>query len=103
MEVDLTLLNADEFDARRGFTRWVLPGTGVVLPGQPQANADVWTNRDGRLFARFSSAGYIFHYEIVSTTHHPISEDLEDAVREFLLDRLVTWVMGGVDDSVVNM
>lgn len=103
MPDDLTLLDADEFDARRGFTRWALPGTGAILPGYPQASADLWTNRDGRLFVRFSSAGYIYHYEIVSNAHHPITEDQKDAVFDFLQNKLVTWVIEGIDDSVLNM
>ena len=98
-----TLIDADAFDARRGFKRWVLPGAGAILPGHPQAMADLWTNRDGRLFARFSSAGYTYHYEIRSTTKSAITEDLQDAVSEFLQDKLVTWVIEGIDDSVLNM
>lgn len=99
----LTLLDADEFDARRGYTRWILPGTGASLPGHPQANADLWTDRDGRLLARFSSADYIYHYEIRSSTHSAITEDMQDAVYEFLQEKLVTWVIEGIDDSVLNM
>jgi hypothetical protein len=99
----LTLLDADEFDARRGYTRWILPGTGAILPGHPEASADLWTDRDGRLFARFSSAAYIYHYEIRSSTQPTITEDLHDAVYEFLQEKLVTWVIEGIDDSVLNM
>ena len=103
MTEDFTLVDADQFDARRGFTRWILPGTGANLPGHPQANADLWTSREGRLFTRFSSAGYIFHYEITSTRQPSITVDLQDAVCEFLQEKLVTWVIEGIDDSVLNM
>ena len=84
MAEDLTLHSADEFDARRGFTRWILPGTVAILPGHPQAMADLWTSRDGRLFTRFSCAGYTYHYEIRSSKQPTITEDQQDAVCEFL-------------------
>jgi hypothetical protein len=98
----LIMLDADEFDARRGYTRWILPQTGAIL-GNREANADLWTDRDGRLFVRFSSSGYVYHYEIQSSTQPVITEDLHDAVYDFLQEQLVTWVVGGVDDSVLNM
>jgi hypothetical protein len=88
-----TLIEADKFDARRGFTRWILPGAGANFPGRPQATVDLWTNRDGRLFARFSSAGYIYHYEIRSIEQSAITEDLQDTVSDFLEEKLVTWVI----------
>lgn len=103
MTEEFTLVATDAFDARRGFTRWILSGTGANLPGYPQANADLWTGRDGRLFTRFSSAGYIYHYEISSSRQSVISEDRQDALCEFLQEKLVTWVIGGIDDSVPNM
>ena len=103
MAEDFTLLSADKFDARRGFTRWILPGTGAMFPGHPLAMAYLWTSRDGRLFTRFSSAGYTYHYEIRSTSQPTITEDLQDAVSEFLQKKLVTWVAEGIDDCVLNM
>jgi hypothetical protein len=99
----LTLLDVDEFDARRGYTRWVLPGTVARLPGHPQASTDLWTDRDGRLFTRFSSADYVYHYEIISSMHPVITEDQHDDVYEFLQEKLMTWVIGGIDDCVLNM
>ena len=103
MTEEFTLVATDEFDARRGFRRWILAGTGANLPGHPQANADLWTSRDGRLFTRFSSAGYIYHYEISSTRQPMIAEDRQNALCEFLQEKLVSWVIGGIDDSVLNM
>jgi hypothetical protein len=103
MAEDFTLIDANEFDARRGFHRWIRPGTAAILPGHPQATADLWRTRDGRLFTRFSSAGYIYHYEIISTKHPAITEDLQDSVSEFLQDRLVTWMIEGIDDSVLTI
>lgn len=103
MKEEFTLVDADGFDARRGFTRWILPGICTILPGHPQADADLWTSRDGRLFTRFSSAGYIYHYEIVSARKSAITEDQQEAVSEFLQDKLFTWVIKGIDDSVLSM
>jgi hypothetical protein len=100
MTEEFTLADTDKFDARRGFTRWILPGTSANLPGHPQANADLWTSRDGRLFTRFSSVEYSYHYEISSTRQPVISEDRQDAVCEFLQEKLVTWMIEGIDDSV---
>ncbi|MCB1224449.1 MAG: hypothetical protein KDK99_01450 [Verrucomicrobiales bacterium] len=99
----LSLIDAEPFDARKGYRRWALPATIAHLPGYPQAIADLWSDRSGRLFARFSSAGYIYHYEIPSNTGTQFSEDQKDDIEEFLQEKLVLWMIEGIDDSVLNM
>jgi len=59
--------------------------------------------RDGRLFTRFSSAGYIYHYEIISTKKRAITEDLQASIDDFLQMKLVTWMIEGIDDCVLTM
>ena len=103
MPETFAIIDAESFDARRGFRRWILPGTIAHFPGRPQATADIWADRSGRVFTRFASAGYIFHYEIITCTGTPISEDQEDAINDFLQEKLVLWTVEGIDDSVLNM
>lgn len=35
--------------------------------------------------------------------HPVITEDQHDDVYEFLQEKLMTWVIGGIDDCVLNM
>ena len=57
--MDLKLTPIAQFDARRGYRRWCLPGVGVRMGDSPQAVADIWEDREGRLFTRFESLGYL--------------------------------------------
>jgi hypothetical protein len=40
---------------------------------------------------------------MVSAKGHPIGEDEQDAVAEFLMEKLHLWVVEGIDDDVLNM
>lgn len=91
------------FDTREALVAWVLPGTVASLPGYPDAEANLWTDREGRLFAEFRCDGYEYHYEISKANGTPITHALQNDVCEFLQERLVTWVIEGVDDDVLNM
>lgn len=103
MNESFILLDVDGFDARRGYTRWVSPGVGANFSSHPQAVADLWTDRDGRLFTRFSCSGYVYHYEIVSASRTSIAEAQMAEIEKFLDDKLLLWVTEGIDDSVLNM
>jgi hypothetical protein len=98
-----TLVFMDSFDARKGFKRWVLPGAGAHLPARPQANADLWTDRSGRLVARFSGAGHVCHYEIAASGGEPLGEVDAPAMNHFLQDKLVAWEIEGFDDDVFKL
>ena len=99
MTTPFALAEAGRFDARKGFTRWILPGLVVIFHGHPRAVADIWINREGRLFTRFSSSIYTYHYEIVTPAQALISQDQEGALCKFLEDKLVLWVGEGIDDD----
>lgn len=103
MKENYTLLEIEDFDARKSFTRWVVPGTGIRLPGCYAAHADLWINAAGGLVARFSSFGYVYHYEVRAVGKKQIRPADADNVLDFIQDKLVTWSIGGVDDSVTNM
>lgn len=103
MKDRLELTHTDAFDAREGFVPWLLPGTVASLPGYPDAEANLWTDQEGRLFAEFLCDGYEYHYEVANINGSPITHEQQDEVCEFFQERLVTWVIEGVDDDVLNM
>ena len=94
-----TLDETDKFDARRGYSRWVLPGTGAVFPGKPCANADLWTDKDGRIFVRFSSRDYNYYFEIKLADGSSPTVEVKDYLEDFLQHTLVQWMVEGLDDS----
>ena len=86
------------FDARRGFKRCSLPGVGVSYEGGPSAIADFWRDRTGRLVVRFSSQGYIFHFEALLVSGKQILEDKMEDFGQYVVDMLLEWLTEGVDD-----
>jgi len=98
---DFKLFPTDEFDARRGYSRWVLPGVGTRTTERGSlAEADLWVDRKGKLVTRFRSRGYTLHFEIKVIPKSQITHEMEDDIAEFLLAMLSTWVVGGVDDDL---
>lgn len=95
------LIPVDEFDARRGYSRWVLPGVGSRTTDRGSlAEADLWVNRNGNLVTRFRSCGYTLHFEIKVVPEDTITDEMQDDIAEFLLKMLRTWVVDGVDDDL---
>ncbi len=91
------LTPAPAFDARRGYRRPKPTGVGVAGHDQ-RAVADFW-RRDGSLFVRFTSQGYVFHYEARLQTGDPIEHDEMDDFALYVADVLMEWLCEGVDDD----
>ena len=92
------LAEANAFDARR-YKRCKPPGVGVSFGRGRSANADFWRDKEGKLFVRFSSQGYIFHLEASRIDGMPISIDDMSEFEEYIAESLSTWLVEGVDDS----
>lgn len=98
---EFKLVPIDEFDARRGYSRWVLPGIGIRTSERGSyAQADIWTDRQGELVTRFTSLGYSLHFKIKAVPVGQITFGRKEDVANFLNDMLMTWVVGGVDDDL---
>lgn len=96
---EFKLFPTQAFDARRGYTRWVTAGVGVRTTKRGTlAVADLWIDRQGKLFTRFTSLGYSLHFEIKPVKPSKITPDMKDAVEKFLDKMLLTWIEDGVDD-----
>lgn len=95
------LVPTHAFDARRGFSRWVIPGIGTRTTERGSlAEADLWIDRQGNLFTRFASQGYSLHFRIKSVLSDRVTPAMKDDVENFLHDMLITWVVDGVDDDL---
>lgn len=94
------LVLIDAFDARRGYKRCPLPGVGVSwVGGVPRgANADFWRSRTGEFVVRFSSQGYVYHFEAFAASGKQIPENEIPEFGDFIADALCEWVDEGVDD-----
>jgi hypothetical protein len=97
------LTHTDAFESRKDLVPWVLAGTVASLHDRPDAEANLWTNIEKRVFVEFLSDGYAYHYELSNANGHAFTPEQQDEVSEFLQERLVTWVIEGIDDDVLNM
>lgn len=89
------------FDARRGYSRWVAPGIGTRSAERGSlAEADLWVDRQGNLFTRFTSQGYSLHFKIKSVLCSKITPEMKENIEEFLYNMLITWVVDGIDDDL---
>ncbi len=78
-----------------------LPGVGTRTPERGSvATADVWIDKQGGLFTRFTSLGYSSQYKIKAVSCDAITPDMKDAVENFLLELLLEWQEQGVDDAL---
>jgi hypothetical protein len=92
------LARVPPFDARRGYRRPQPTGVGVAGHDQ-EAIADFWRGRDGGLFVRFTSQGYVFHYEARLQSGAPIEQADMEAFALYVSDVLMEWLCEGVDDD----
>jgi hypothetical protein len=98
---DFKLMPTDWFDARRGYSRWVVPGVGVSTIGrESSAQADIWINPKGKLVTRFMSAGYSLHFEIKVIPEIQITNEMQEDIADFVTEMLITWVVEGWDDDL---
>jgi hypothetical protein len=98
---DLRLVPTDAFDARQGYIRWASPGIGTRTTKRGSlAQADLWVDRRGDLYTRFTSLGYTLHFRIKRTSSATVTPDMKDAVEAFLHRMLITWVVDGVADDL---
>lgn len=97
---EFKLIPIDEFDARKGYSRWISPGVGTHTTERGSlAQADLWMDQQGKLVTRFTSRGYSLHFEIRAVSSDLIP-DMKEHIEEFLLEMLMTWVADGVDDDL---
>lgn len=88
------LLITGSFDARGGYTRWILPGLGARSTKRGSlVEADLWTDRQGILVTRFTSPsrGCSEHFKIQGLTGEEITPDQQEAVADFLVEKLLEW------------
>jgi len=98
---EFKLMPTDEFDARRGHSRWILPGVGTRTTERGSlAEADLWINRNGKLLTRFRSRGHTLHFEIKVIPESQITHEMQEDIADFLSEMLMTWVVDGVDDDL---
>jgi hypothetical protein len=98
---EFKLVPTTEFDARRGYSRWVTPGVGIRTTERGSlAQADIWVDRQGKLVTRFTSLGYSLHFKIKAVPPGQITFDSKEDVVMFLQDVLLTWTAEGVDDDL---
>ena len=98
---DFKLIPTNGFDARRGYSRWIIPVVGVSTIGRKSvAEADLWINPKGKLVTRFKSSGYTLHFEIKVIPEIPISNEMQEDIAYFLSQMLMTWLIEGVDDDL---
>ena len=97
------------FDARRGYSRWVLVGVGTTISPHPffegilrpyNITADLWIDKQGVLFTRFTSMGYTSHYRLKSTSEKKITPDMQHALLDFLMETLMEWDNQGPDEDL---
>lgn len=88
------------FDARRGYTKCVLPGVGSSFANDSRrADADFWRNKNGNVAVRFSSQGYRFSFEACLRSGAHIPDDQLDDFGMFVSELLILWIVEGVDDT----
>lgn len=93
------LVEVAAFDARRGYRRCsLLPGVLVYYGDELGAQADFWRDRTGRLFARFTSQGYVFHLEAMRANGKQLSDSDMTGFEMYVSELLNEWVIEGVDE-----
>ena len=92
------LIETGGFDARRGYKRCSLPGVGVFYEDGTNAIADFWKDKTEKLVVRFSSQGYIFHFEALLVSGKQITEDKMEDFGQYVMNVLLEWLAEGVDD-----
>jgi len=98
---EFKLMTMVEFDARRGYSRWHLPGVGIRTAEKGLlAEADLWVDRKGKLVTRFRSLAYTLHFEIKVIPEDRIIDEMQEDIADFLSNMLMTWVIDGVDDDL---
>jgi hypothetical protein len=88
-----------DFDARREYCRFRLPGVGISFTDGTRAEADVWRDRSGNLVARLSSSGYTYSSAIYDASGRAPADDEVDGLDQYLLETLHLWLIEGVDDD----
>jgi hypothetical protein len=97
---EFKLIPIAEFDARRGYSRWVTKGVGTRSTERGSlAEAELWINQKGKLVTRFTSRGYSLHFE-VKVVSSDLNSDMKKHIEDFLAEMLMTWVTDGVDDEL---
>ena len=99
--VKFKLVPTCDFDARRGYLRWVIPGVGIRTTERGSvAQADFWIHRQGKLVTRFTSHSFSLHFLIKAFPFGQITPDMKEDIVTFLNDMLMTWIVEGVDGDL---
>lgn len=96
---EYTFESIADFDARRGYTRCVLPGVGVSFQDGRSGMTHLWRDRAGNVVVRFSSQGYTFSFMVVHSSGEQLTDDQVEAFEGLLRKLLMLWLIEGVDDT----
>lgn len=91
------LIQIEPFDAR-GLKRCNPPGVGVKVGVTPKADSYFWRDRSGKVVIRWSSQGYVYHFEAARNDGEEISDLDMDELGTFIANLMHGWVIEGVDD-----
>lgn len=92
------LTEIDGFDARKAYTRCLIPGAGTSLGRGRTAVAEFWRDRSGNVVVRFSSQGYRFSFEATLPDGGPIADRQMEHFAGHVMDLVHLWLVEGVDD-----
>lgn len=96
---EYTFESIANFDARRGYTRCVLPGVGTSFQDGQSGTIDLWRDRAGNVVARFSSQGYAFSFMVTHSSGEQLTDAQVEAFENLLGKLLMLWLIEGVDDT----
>jgi len=96
---EYTFASIANFDARRGYTRCVLPGVGTSFQDGQSGTADLWRDRAGNVVVRFSSQGYVFSFMVTHSSGEQLTDAQVEAFENLLQKLLMLWLIEGVDDT----
>lgn len=92
------LTEIDGFDARKGYTRCLIPGTGTSLRRGRTAVADFWRDRARNVVVRFASQGYRFSFEATLPDGGRIGDRQLEDFTHHVCELVHLWLVEGVDD-----
>lgn len=91
-------VEVDNFDARRGLTRYPIPGV-VVHAHSQVGTADFWRNADGDVLVRFESPGYRYSFRARAGSGAAVAPDQLHDFEAHVEKLLLAWLCDGVDDT----
>ena len=99
MEYSFTQI--DDFDARSGYKRCVIPGVVIATPRRIKLVADLWRNRQRQIVVRFSVLDDRYSYSVKHTTGDELEDEDIDDFSFYMSYLLLRWSSEGIDDSPI--